>query len=164
MSYAIVTMPATVLRSTAAKVTNFGSNELKSLIDTLFSIMKEKNGVGIAAPQIGISQSVFVYGFNSSPRYPGVPGVPLGVAINPEIISQSEETNDFQEGCLSVPYKRGTVSRSSIVTFKYQDFDGAMHEKTLHDFAARIVLHEIDHLNGILYIDRAKQVRDSELI
>lgn len=164
MTDVIVKLPEPILRMQAATVSNFGTAELKQIVADMFQIMQEKQGVGLAAPQIGISQRIFVYGFDSSARYPNAAAVPKGVAINPEIIWGSEEQIDREEGCLSVPFKRGIVTRAKSITFKYQDLEGKVLEKTLHDFAARIVQHEIDHLNGILYIDLAKEVHDSQLI
>lgn len=163
MKNEILTLPNNILRMKAQAITNFGSTELKELVDRLFAVMQEKDGVGLAAPQLGISQRIFVYGFDSSPRYPNIAGVPKGYAINPEIIWQSDETIDQEEGCLSVPHQRGLVSRSKTVTFSCQDIHGKRHEHTFHDFAARIILHETDHLNGVLYVDRAKTVHNTEL-
>ncbi|HSX20076.1 MAG TPA: peptide deformylase [Gammaproteobacteria bacterium] len=159
----ILTVPDPLLRTIAQPTQDFGSKDLKNLIEHLFAVMQDKNGVGLAAPQIGISQRIFVYGFDSSQRYPELAAVPKDYAINPEIIWQSDELIDREEGCLSIPHQRGTVSRAKSITFKYLDVDGKTHERTLSDFAARIVQHEIDHLNGVLYIDRAQQVRNTEL-
>lgn len=158
----ICKLPDQILRLKAQQVTSFDS-ELKDLISQMFVIMKQKHGVGLAAPQIGISKRVFVYGFDTSPRYPGVSGVPMDYAVNPEIIWQSTDMTEFEEGCLSVPNTRGLVVRAKSLTYTYQDIHGATLQKTVHDFAARIVAHEIDHLNGILYIDRAQAVHNSKL-
>lgn len=159
----IVTREDPILHDSAKPVTNFGTTELKQIIDRMFTIMREKNGVGIAAPQIGISQRIFVYGFEYSPRYPDAPAVPVMAAINPEILWQSEDTTSYEEGCLSVPFKRGAIARSASVKFAYYDIEGKKHEKTVQGFEARIVQHEIDHLNGILIADRAISLRDSTI-
>jgi peptide deformylase len=159
----ILTSENQLLHAIAKPVDNFTSDDLKLLIEQMFQIMRAKDGVGLAAPQIGVSVRIFVYGFESSPRYPDAPAVPVMAAINPEIIWQSEETSDYEEGCLSVPYKRGMITRSKSITFTYYDIDGKQHEKTVYDFEARIVQHEIDHLNGILISDRAKELRENKI-
>lgn len=159
----IVTHENPILREQAKVVINFGSDELKQLVDLMFKIMLEKDGVGIAAPQIGVSLRIFVYGFEYSPRYPDEPAVPIMAAINPEILWRSPETTNYEEGCLSVPFKRGAISRSSSVKFSYHDIEGNKYEKTVQGFEARIVQHEVDHLNGFLISDRAKELRDSRI-
>ena len=160
----ILTSENPILRDFAKPVTNFGSGELKKVIDRMFTIMHDKNGVGIAAPQIGVSLRIFVYGFEYSPRYPDALAVPLMAAINPELLWQSEDTTNYEEGCLSVPFKRGLITRNASVKFAYYDIDGNQHEKTVHGFEARIVQHEIDHLNGVLISDRVRELRDSKII
>lgn len=152
-----------ILSAVAKPVSNFKSAELTAFVEHMFAAMREKDGVGLSAPQLGVSERIFVYGFEYSPRYPDAPAVPIAAIINPEITWQSDETSDYEEGCLSVPHRRGMITRSVSVTFKYQDLDGNWHSKTEQGFAARIVLHEIDHLNGILISDRAKILRNSQL-
>lgn len=152
-----------ILHQKAQLVTNFGSDELRQLVDRMFAIMREKDGVGLAAPQIGISLQVFVYGFEYCPRYPDAPAVPVMAVINPEIIWQSEETSDYAEGCLSVPFKRGMITRSNVIKFTYYDLHGEKHEKSAQGFEARIVQHETDHINGILIADRAKELHESKI-
>lgn len=159
----ILTTGNPILHAVAEPVSNFKSPELAAFIEHMFNTMREKDGVGLSAPQLGVSERIFVYGFEYSPRYPDAPAVPVAAIINPEITWQSDETSDYEEGCLSVPHRRGLITRSTSVTFKYQDLDGVWHSKTEHGFAARIVLHEIDHLNGILISDRAKDLHDSNL-
>jgi peptide deformylase len=150
------TTATSLLRQVAKPVTNFGSSELKKFVTEMFIIMKEKNGAGLAAPQIGVSEQIFVYGFGFNPRYPDAPPVPETIVINPKILWQSEDTVDLEEGCLSVPNKRLMITRSKSITFTTMDLDGKLHEKTIHDFEARIVQHEMDHLNGVLILERAK--------
>jgi len=154
---------ASLLREIAKPITEFGSDELEQLVNRLFKIMGEANGAGLAAPQIGVSERVFVYGFDFNPRYPDAAAVPKTVVINPEVLWKSEETAEYEEGCLSVPSQRGFVTRHKSVIFTTMDINGIMHEKTVTDFEARIVQHEIDHLNGILFSDLAKVLRDSTL-
>lgn len=157
------TETASLLRAIAKPVTEFGSDKLVQLIDRLFKIMRETNGAGLSAPQIGVSERIFVYGFDFNPRYPDAPAVPKTIVINPEILWKSEETAEYEEGCLSVPNKRGFVTRHKSVIFTTMDINGTMYEKTVTEFEARIVQHEIDHLNGVLFADRAKVLRDSTL-
>jgi peptide deformylase len=149
------TTATSLLRQVAKPVTAFGTPELTQFIVKMFTIMHEKNGAGLAAPQIGVSEQIFVYGFDFNPRYPEAPAVPETVVINPKILWQSEETVDLEEGCLSVPNKRLLITRSKSLTFTTLDIYGKVHEKTVHDFEARIVQHEMDHLNGVLILERA---------
>lgn len=152
------TTTTSLLRQVAkpVAVSAFGTTELKDFVTEMFIIMKQKNGAGLAAPQIGVSEQIFVYGFDFNPRYPKAPAVPETIVINPQILWHSEETIDLEEGCLSVPNKRLLISRYKSITFTTMDLDGNMHEKTVHDFEARIVQHEMDHLNGVLILERAK--------
>lgn len=154
---------ASILREIAKPVTEFSSDKLEQLIQRLFKIMHETNGAGLSAPQIGVSERVFVYGFDFNPRYPDAAAVPKTIVINPEVLWKSEETAEYEEGCLSVPGQRGFVTRHKSVVFTTMDINGLTHEKTVSDFEARIVQHEIDHLNGVLFSDRAKVLRDSTL-
>lgn len=159
----ILTYENPILLKHTKTVSNFDSDDLKQTVSRMFQIMREKNGVGLAAPQIGISLRIFVYGFEYSPRYPDAPAVPDMVVINPEILWKSNDAIDYEEGCLSFPFKRGLISRSVAIKFSYFDIHGKKHEKTVHDFEARIVQHEIDHLNSILISDRAEELHDTKL-
>lgn len=150
------TTDKSILRQVAKPVTTFGTEALKKFVAEMFVIMKQKNGAGLAAPQIGVSEQIFVYGFDFNPRYPEAPAVPETIVINPKILWHSEETIDLEEGCLSVPDKRFVIARYKSLTFTTMDLNGNMHEKTVHDFEARIVQHEMDHLNGVLILERAK--------
>lgn len=140
-----------VLTSSSTMVTNFGSKELYDLIEYLFYNLEYYNGAGIAAPQIGENKRIFVYGFAKNPRYPEVESIEKTVLINPNIYSFSEEKNDFYEGCLSLPNLRGLVSRSTNIRLKAQTKEGNILDKAFNGFEARIIQHEIDHLNGILF-------------
>jgi peptide deformylase len=159
----VITEPNPILRQIAQQVTAFNNQELDDLIELLFSTMQEKNGAGLSAPQLGISKRVFVYGFDINPRYPDAPPVPKTVVINPEILYLSTETIDLEEGCLSVPNKRGIITRCKSVVFTSMDAHGNIYEKSVHDFEARIVQHEIDHLNGLLISDRANALHQSQI-
>ena len=147
----VITEPNPILRKVASPITSFNNVELDGLIKLLFSVMHEKNGAGLSAPQLGVSKRVFVYGFGTNPRYPNAPAVPKTVIINPEILHMSLETVDLEEGCLSVPNRRGVITRCKSIVFTTIDTDGIVHEKIAHDFEARIIQHEIDHLDGVLF-------------
>ncbi len=152
----IKVFPSQILRESAKEVKNFGSTELKELISELFAAMSEHHGVGLAAPQLGFQQKIIVYGFDKNIRYPDQQPVPIDYAINPEIIWKSKEMEKLEEGCLSFPGLRLMVSRPKSIVFKYSDLHGYLKEKELSGFGARIVQHEIDHLNGVLFPDIAE--------
>lgn len=145
---------AEVLKVRAAEVDNFKEPELYSLIDDLFSMMRNHNGAGLAAPQIGFSKRVFVYGFKHNPRYPEKKPVLDSVVINPKVIEVSDEVNEDYEGCLSVPGIRGLVSRPSELIYEGVTPEGDTLKKHLTGFEARIFFHELDHLDGVHFLER----------
>ena len=140
-----------ILKSPSTVVTNFGSKELYDLIEYLFYNLEYYNGAGIAAPQIGENKRIFVYGFAKNLRYPEMEPIEKTVLINPDIYFFSEEKNDFYEGCLSLPNIKGLVSRSTNIRIKAQTIEGNILDKVVNGFEARIIQHEFDHLNGILF-------------
>lgn len=156
----ILQVGAPLLRQIAKDVESFGSQELKDLVVSLFEVMAQRNGAGLAAPQIGISRKVFVYGFDFNPRYPDAPPVPKTCVINPSIIWESQDKTDFEEGCLSVPNLRGIVSRPESIACRYYDEMGNEFERTLSGFEARVFQHENDHIMGRLFIDLAHTFRE----
>jgi peptide deformylase len=127
------------------------SKELHSLLEDMRDTMAHLNGAGLAAPQIGVGLRVVIFGVQSNPRYPGVEEVPDTVLINPEIQPLGDEAEEGGEGCLSVPGMRGWVPRWRRL--KYQGFDekGQPFEREVEGFHARVVQHEVDHLDGVLY-------------
>ncbi|MGO4151694.1 peptide deformylase [Cupriavidus sp. YAF13] len=139
------------LLQVARPVTRFNTPELRILIDDMFDTMDHANGAGLAAPQIGVDLQVVIFGFDRNPRYPDAPTVPKTVLINPELTPLGEEQDEAWEGCLSVPGLRGVVPR--FTRLKYTGFDvmGGRIERIAEDFHARVVQHECDHLQGILY-------------
>lgn len=143
-----------ILQVRAKPITDFGSKVLYELIEYLFSHMDHYQGAGIAAPQIGESKQIFVYGIDKNPRYPEATPIPKTVVINPEIIAFSEDQNDFYERCLSIPHIRGSVSRSSTITYRAYTPEGKLVERIISGFEARIIQHESDHLEGILFPSR----------
>lgn len=155
----ITTFPNEVLRKKAEPVTAFDKN-LKKLVDDMVETMREAPGVGLAAPQVGISEQVVVveFGHEDDEEIPKQ----LYILVNPEIVKSSEEIVRGIEGCLSVPGVVGTVDRASIVTVRAQDQNGKKQKIRAVGWLARIFQHEIDHLNGILYTDRAIEIWQPE--
>jgi peptide deformylase len=121
--------------------------------------MKQEGGVGIAAPQIGVNKRMVIFGFESSARYPNEKPVPFTVLINPVIEYLSDETADGWEGCLSVPGLRGLVPRFRHIRYSGFDLEGNAFTREADGFHARIVQHECDHLDGILFPQRIKDMR-----
>jgi peptide deformylase len=130
--------------------------------------MAAEGGVGIAAPQIGVDRRVVVFGLEHSERYPEAPAVPRTVLINPEIEPLGDDRVDGWEGCLSVPGMRGVVPRYFRIRYSGYDAKGRPIEREVDDFHARVVQHECDHLDGILYPMRIEDMRlfgfESELV
>jgi peptide deformylase len=133
-----------------------GSDELKHLIADMFETMHANDGVGLAAPQIGIDLQLVLFGFDSSERYPDAPSVPQTVLLNPVITPLSDEQEDGWEGCLSVPGMRGVVPRWTKIRYEGIDPEGAPIVREVDEFHARVVQHECDHLFGTLYPMRIK--------
>jgi peptide deformylase len=148
-----------LLLQKAQPVTQFNTPELDALIADMFDTMAAQIGAGLAAPQIGVSQRIVIFGVESNPRYPVVEPVPTTVLINPEVEIVGEETDEMWEGCLSVPGMRGLVERYMHLRYAGYDQHGNRIEREAHDFHARVVQHECDHLDGILYPRRIKDLR-----
>ncbi|KDP87061.1 peptide deformylase [Cupriavidus basilensis] len=144
------------LLQVARPVTRFNTPELRLLIDDMFDTMDHANGAGLAAPQIGVDLQVVIFGFDRNPRYPDAPTVPKTVLINPELTPIGEEQDEAWEGCLSVPGLRGVVPRYTRLKYTGFDMMGARIERVAEDFHARVVQHECDHLQGILYPMRVR--------
>jgi len=140
----------------AEPITAFDTPELEALIIDMFDTMYAANGAGLAAPQIGVNLQVVIFGFKNNLRYPEAPAVPETVLINPLLRPLSDEVEDGWEGCLSVPGMRGVVPRWSRLHYEGFDQFGAAINRDVDDFHARVVQHEVDHLNGILYPMRIK--------
>jgi peptide deformylase len=148
-----------LLRLVATPVSRFDSPELRALVGDMIDTMRACDGAGLAASQIGILQRVVVFGFEHNPRYPDAEPVPFTVLLNPQITPLSDVREAGWEGCLSVPGMRGLVPRYTRV--RYQGFDpaGRPIEREAHGFHARVVQHECDHLDGILYPQRIEDLR-----
>jgi len=132
--------------------------ELKAIIADMYETMQAANGVGLAAPQIGIDLRLMIFGFDQNPRYPDEKSVPLTVLINPWLEVLSDETEEGWEGCLSVPGMRGVVPRSTHIRYGGTLEDGNAFSYEAKGFHARVFQHEFDHLNGILYPQRIKDM------
>lgn len=132
----------------------FGSAELHALIADMFETMLSADGVGLAAPQIGVDLQLVVFGFEHSDRYPDEPEVPRTILLNPLITPLSRDMEDGWEGCLSVPGLRGVVSRHSLIRYQGVAPDGTPIDRNAEGFHARVVQHECDHLIGRLYPSR----------
>jgi peptide deformylase len=149
------------LRLRAADVSNLMSAAVSEIIRDLFDTMNHSNGVGIAAPQIGESLRIFIVASRPNERYPHAPVMEPKVVVNPEIISVSDTTEKGWEGCLSIPGIRGLVPRPTHIRVRYTDLQtGEQIETELRDFVARVWLHEYDHLEGIVFLDRLESTRD----
>ena len=155
----VLKMGDPMLLQVAAPVANFDSRELHELLIDMRDTMEALNGAGIAAPQIGVSQQVVIFGFKSNPRYPDAEAVPFTVLINPTLEPIGTELEDGWEGCLSVPGMRGIVPRYKQLRYAGFDEKGQRIDRTVSDFHARVVQHECDHLQGLLYPMRIKDFR-----
>jgi peptide deformylase len=143
----------------ATAVTSFGA-ELAALVSDMDDTMRALNGAGIAAPQIGVSSRVVIFELKDNPRYPHLAPVPYTVLVNPVLTLLGEEEEEGWEGCLSVPGMRGLVPR--FRRLRYQGFDarGEPIDRTVEGFHARVVQHEVDHLDGILFPQRVRDLRN----
>ncbi|OUY07875.1 peptide deformylase [Acinetobacter populi] len=139
------------------------SQWLKQLASAMLDTMLERNGVGIAAPQVYVSKRVIIVASRPNPRYPEAPEMAAIVMINPEIIEHSTETCLGEEGCLSVADLRRQVERAQAVTVRYLTLEGEVIQRKFEGFPARIVQHEVDHLNGILFVERTTTLQDQSI-
>ena len=142
----------------AREVEVFDTPELHALLEDMHDTMIASQGVGLAAPQIGVDLRVVVFGFDSNPRYPNEAGVPYTVLINPVLTPLSDEMAEGWEGCLSVPGLRGSVPRHTRLRYTGVDPVGQPIDRTVEGFHARVVQHECDHLDGILYPQRIRDM------
>ena len=139
------------LMRVARPVEQFGSRELLRVIEDMKETMAAADGAGLAAPQIGVDLRLVIFGFDANDRYPDAPPVPFTVLINPELTPLGDEMEEGWEGCLSLPGLRGVVPRYRQLRYRGFDPDGRLIDRTVEGFHARVVQHECDHLDGILY-------------
>ena len=148
------------LLQVSRRVETLDSPELRELIADMRDTMQALNGAGLAAPQIGVDLQVVIFGVDANPRYPEAEPVPHTVLINPELEPIGEELEEGWEGCLSVPGMRGLVPRYKRLRYRGLDEYGNPIDRTVENFHARVVQHEVDHLMGILYPMRIEDMRD----
>lgn len=140
-------------------VSAFDTPELHALIADMQETMRHLDGAGLAAPQIGVGLRVVVFGFEDNQRYPDVESVPYTVLINPVLTPLSDEIEEGWEGCLSVPGLRGVVPRWHRLRYTGFDAAGQPIDRSVEGFHARVVQHECDHLDGVLYPMRIRDMR-----
>ena len=150
----VLRMGHPVLRERAKPVEALGTPELHALVADMKDTMAAKNGAGLAAPQIGVGLRVVIFGVDRNPRYPDAEAVPFTVLVNPKILLLTREVEEGWEGCLSVPGMRGVVPRYTKLRYSGFDEHGNPIEREAEGFHARVVQHECDHLDGILYPQR----------
>jgi peptide deformylase len=147
------------LLEVAQTVKQFNTPELHALIQDMQDTMTALDGAGLAAPQIGVSLQVAIFGFKKNQRYPDADEVPFTVLINPQLTPLSDEMTEDWEGCLSVPGLRGKVPRHTRLRYQGYDQWGNIIDREVSGFHARVVQHECDHLQGILYPMRIRDFR-----
>jgi peptide deformylase len=153
----VLKMGEPLLRQVAKPVERFDET-LVALVADMEDTMHALSGAGLAAPQIGLSLRVVIFGVTANPRYPHVAPVPYTVLVNPELTPIGEEQEEGWEGCLSVPGLRGLVPRYRRLRYRGLDLAGAPIDRTVEGFHARVVQHEVDHLDGILYPQRIRDL------
>lgn len=144
----------------AEKVTDFDSEELLEILGDMRDTMQALDGVGLAAPQIGINLRIVIFGVETNPRYPDAELVPETILVNPIITPLSTSKENGWEGCLSLPGMRGLVPRFTHLRYQGCDQLGALIDRTVSGFHARVVQHECDHLDGLLYPMRIDDMRN----
>lgn len=149
----VVTEGDSILRKRSREITEI-TDRIKTTLEDMRETMDAQGGVGIAGPQVGVMRRMFV-----AKPFPDDEEPEIYYMINPEILEQEGE-QEGEEGCLSVPGKQGNVIRPQKIKIKAQDMDGKWHEYQFEDFAARVMCHEYDHLEGILYTDKATEIHD----
>ena len=155
----VLRMGNPLLLQRAEEIAQFDTPELHALIQDMQDTMAHMNGAGIAAPQIGVSQRVVIFGVGHNPRYPDAEQVPYTVLVNPVLRPIGDSKEEGWEGCLSVQGMRGLVSRHSRLHYSGFDQYGNPIDRLVSGFHARVVQHECDHLDGILYPMRIDDLR-----
>ena len=155
----VLKMGEPLLRQAAAPVTDFGAS-LAALIADMDDTMRHLHGAGLAAPQIGVGLRVVIFELRDNPRYPQLAPIPYTVLVNPLLTALGGEQDEGWEGCLSVPGMRGLVPRFRHLRYRGLDAHGAPIDRTFEGFHARVVQHEVDHLDGILFPQRVRDLRD----
>ena len=156
----IIQLGNPVLRNKAKTINNASDPEIIQLANDLITTAEAANGVGIAAPQVAKSCRLFIMASRPNIRYPHAPTMSPTAVINPVILGHGNEIVKDWEGCLSVPNVRGLVPRYKEIEVEYTELNGDRVQQVLTDFVARIFQHELDHLDGILFIDRVSTTED----
>ena len=156
----VLRMGHPLLRQVASPVERFGTRELRELVRDMDDTMRSLDGAGIAAPQVGVSLRVVIFEVTANPRYSRAEAVPYTVLVNPALEPIGTEQEDGWEGCLSVPGLRGLVPRHRRLRYQGFDLDGRPIDRSVAGFHARVVQHEVDHLDGILYPMRITDLRN----
>jgi peptide deformylase len=154
----ILRMGDPLLLQRATEIKAFDTPELQALVADMQDTMRHANGAGLAAPQIGDSVRLVIFGFERNERYPDAPAVPPTVLVNPVLTPLGRDQEDGWEGCLSVPGMRGVVPRFKRLRYRGFDAQGNPIDRTVDGFHARVVQHEVDHLDGILYPMRMRDL------
>jgi len=141
------------------EVERLGTPELSALLADMRDTMRALDGAGLAAPQIGVPLRVVIFGMETNPRYPDAPAVPYTELVNPVLTPLADDEEEGWEGCLSVPGLRGAVPRFTRLHYEGLDPDGRRIARDVDGFHARVVQHECDHLDGILYPMRIRDMR-----
>ena len=155
----ILRMGNPILLKVSEKVKKFDTPEIHELIKDMIETMKDAQGAGLAAPQVGESIQLVIFGVDKNERYPDAEEVPFTVLINPVITPLTQEKEEDWEGCLSVPGMRGVVPRYKTINYKGFDQYGNEINRNAEGFHARVVQHECDHLFGILYPSRIENMK-----
>jgi peptide deformylase len=142
----------------ARPVAAFGTAELAALVEDMRDTMWAHEGAGLAAPQIGVDLRLVIFGFESNARYPAVGPVPFTVLLNPELLPLADAVEEDWEGCLSLPGLRGLVPRFTRLRYRGFDPSGMPIDRNVEGFHARVVQHECDHLDGVLYPMRMRDM------
>jgi peptide deformylase len=149
-----------ILREPAGRITDPRDPVVQAVIDDMLVTVAEANGVGIAAPQVFEPLSLFIVASHPNPRYPQAPQMEPTAMINPELVWVSDEKEAGWEGCLSIPGLRGLVPRHQRIGVRYLTRSGELREEEYGEFLARVFLHEFDHVQGMVFIDRVESTLD----
>jgi len=153
-----------LLHQISESINEINQDLKQGLIQNMLDTMAAENGAGIAAPQIGVNKRVVIFGIEKNARYPEAEPVPTTILINPVITPLTSDKKSGWEGCLSVPGYRGKVERYTRIRYTGLDENGVRIDRVVSDFHAIVVQHEVDHLDGILYTQRIKDMSDFGLI
>ena len=156
----IAQLGAPVIRERAVETADIHDPQLQALIDDLFATVADENGMGIAAPQVSVSKRIIILSPKPNYRYPYAPTMEPTVMIHPEMLWASSEMEKDWEGCLTVPGIRGIVPRHQAIRIRYQTRQGVMVETAYEGFLARVFQHEVDHLDGVVFLDRVESTKD----